>query len=89
MFKQGGADLHLLFYDFGDFGVVDCSAKIVVEYGIGGIGCYADVYRVPCTDDGLLRFCSVVGVEPQGVKGDGLFFYFHFIRNVMIRSFCR
>ena len=86
MLEQGGADLHLLFYDFGNFGVVYCSAQIVVEYGISGISLDADVNGVPCTDDGLLRLCTMVGVEPQAVKCYDLFFDLHIIRNVMIRS---
>jgi len=89
VFQKGGADLHLLFYYLGYFRVVDCPVQIVVEYGIGGIGPDADFNRVPGTHNGLLRFCTMVGVEPQAVKCYCLFFNFHFIRNVMNRSSCR
>ena len=89
MFKQSRANKHLLFDNFSDLSIVNSSAQVIGLYGIGGIGCDADVNRIPCTHNGLLRFGTMVGVEPQAVKGDCLFFYFHVIRNVMIRSSCR
>ena len=89
MFKQSRANKHLLFDNFSDLSIVDSSAQIIGLYGKSCIGSDAYINRVPCTDNGLLRFGTMVGVEPQAVKGYCLFFYFHFIRNVMIRSSCR
>ena len=89
MFKQSRANKHLLFDDFSDLSIVNSSAQVIGLYGKSGIGPDADVNRVPGTHNGLLRLRTMIGVEPQAVKGYCLFFYFHFIRNVMIRSSCR
>ena len=75
--NQIGSDLHLLLYYASSFGIVQCVTQVITFKGIGGLQLHDEAHSVPGAHNGLLRFCTVVGVEPQAGQCYGLFIDFH------------